>query len=381
MKTKLRILLGCCAFLCIFNAALFAEEGKGWSCQKVGDNIVRISADGSFFADYRTDYRGNPIVWPICSANGNLMSRGFPMIQDQAVDQEVCPEIKNIYRNAQMALITEEQDHPHHRSLWFNHGDVDGLDFWSLNRDGKLIGTKIVHKGFDAVVTQDQSVFLKTKNKWVRISDDKTLCTDERTLRFFTVDVDGQKVRALDYDITVYANEADVNFKDTKEGSFGFRVPGTMDITNAKRVKKFNLKPGLWGGKIVNSNGQTDDNAWGQRANWVDYSGPVPTRLDDKALDTYFAQDNKLDIPLTKAGITIMNHPGSFRAPSWYHVRTYGLFAVNPFGIKEFEKKGDGLALIKKGESLTFRYRVLFHDGELTADQLNKLFNDYSAKK
>lgn len=343
---------------------------------KVGENIVRISADGTFFADYRTDYKGNPIVWPICSADGNLMSRGFPMIQDQIVDQEVSPEIKNIYRNAQLALVAEEQDHPHHRSLWFNHGDVDGLDFWSLNKE-----TKIVHSGFDAVITQDHSVFLKTKNKWIRTADEKTICSDERTLRFFTITVDGKKIRALDYDITVFANDADVNFRDTKEGTFGFRVPGTMDVTLGKRVKKYNLKPGLWGGKIINSNGQVNDDAWGKNAGWVDYSGPVPKRLDDKALDAYFAQNNKLDFALTVAGITIMNHPESFRAPSWYHVRTYGLFAVNPFGKKEFEKSGDGLAIIKKGESMKFRYRLLFHDNELAPAQINALYKAYAEQK
>ena len=69
------------------------------------------------------------------------------------------------------------------------------------------------------------------------------------------------------------------------------------------------------GGQIINSNGLTDTKAWGQAAPWVDYSGMVDGQ---------------------RLGIAILNHPSSFRFPTHWHVRTYGLFAANPFGLRDF---------------------------------------------
>ncbi len=69
------------------------------------------------------------------------------------------------------------------------------------------------------------------------------------------------------------------------------------------------------GGKIVNSDGLVDDEAWGKQAAWVDYSGPVDGQT---------------------VGIAILNHPQSLRYPTYWHVRTYGLFAANPFGVHDF---------------------------------------------
>jgi hypothetical protein len=38
----------------------------------------------------------------------------------------------------------EEHDHPHHRGLWYAHGSVNGLDFWSETTNS----CKIVHDEF-----------------------------------------------------------------------------------------------------------------------------------------------------------------------------------------------------------------------------------------
>jgi hypothetical protein len=102
-----------------------------------------------------------------------------------------------------------------------------------------------------------------------------------------------------------------------------------------------------------------DDEAWGKRSNWVDYSGPVAGEV---------------------AGITIFNHPASFRYPTWWHVRTYGLFAANPFGIKDFESdlKMDGTVVLKKGESLKFYYRIIFHKGDVNSFDIGKQYKEYA---
>ena len=102
----------------------------------------------------------------------------------------------------------------------------------------------------------------------------------------------------------------------------GVRVAGTMKV-DAKL-----------GGRIVNSEGQTDGDAWAKRAAWVDYHGPVDG--------------------LT-VGVAILNHPSSFRFPTYWHVRTYGLFAANPFGWQDFQRSDDvdGSCALAPGESIT----------------------------
>ncbi len=275
------------------------------------DDGVTIEIDGKPFARYVTDFNGTPIVWPIIGPTGAPMTRAHPMGESPG----------------------EKKDHPHHRSLWFNHGDVNGLSYWHREtiKQRKLVK---VQSGSEAVIV--------TQNDWLT-PDGKKVCQDERTLTF-GADADS---RWIDFDITIKAVDGPVKFGDTKEGTFGVRVPGTMKV-DAKL-----------GGRIVNSEGHIDRDAWGKRAAWVDYQGPVDGET---------------------VGIAILNHPSSFRFPSYWHVRTYGLFAANPFGLRNFVPggKADGSHTLNPGESMTLRYRVLFHRGDEKAAKVAERFAAYA---
>ena len=66
--------------------------------------------------------------------------------------------------------------------------------------------------------------------------------------------------------------------------------------------------------------------------------------------------------------MAILNHPESFRYPTTWHVRDYGLFAANPFGYDDFKYKDEpGDYTIPAGESIRFRYRVILHEGDTEA--------------
>jgi hypothetical protein len=115
------------------------------------------------------------------------------------------------------------------------------------------------------------------------------------------------------------------------------------------------------GGRIVNSEGQTDDAAWGMPARWVDYTGPVDVET---------------------VGVAILSHPESFRPKTRWHVRGYGLFAANPFGHKDFPKPElapQGEVTIPKGDDLTLRYRVLLHRGGTDKAEMEKAFEEFAA--
>jgi hypothetical protein len=293
---------------------------------------VVVKIDGKLFTEYLTRSGTKPILWPIIGPTGKAMTRAWPMEAD----------------------TKEKQDHVHHRSLWFTHGSVNGIDFWgepstkpaptSGKKSGKASPNKYgttEHRDFVRVESGPEAVVV-TRNDWVG-PDGKKQCEDERVLTF---GADGAS-RWIDFAITFKATAGPVTFGDTKEGSFGLRLPETLRV-DAKK-----------GGRIVNSRGQVDGDAWGKQAEWVDYYGPV----DGQTL-----------------GIAILNHPSSFRFPTYWHVRTYGLFAANPFGVKDFAGKSaaDGTYTIPSGDSITLRYRVVFHEGDEKAGKIADLFAAYA---
>jgi hypothetical protein len=279
------------------------------------DHGVTIRIDGKPFAEYWTRSGAKPIVWPIIGPTGQPMTRAYPM-----------GEAPN-----------EKKDHVHQRSLWFTHGSVNGVSFWDeLTKHGTE-----QHREF-VTVRGGREALVETRNDWIG-PDGKKQLEDQRSLTF---GVDGA-VRWIDFDITLQASVGPVRFGDTKEGTFGMRIAETM---------KVDAKPG---GHIVNSDGLVDKNAWGKRASWVDYQGPV---------------DGK------KVGIAILNHPCSFRYPTYWHVRTYGLFAANPFGLRDFvnDKSKDGSYTLPKGQSLRLRYRVLLHEGDEKQGRVAEIFAGYA---
>ena len=59
------------------------------------------------------------------------------------------------------------------------------------------------------------------------------------------------------------------------------------------------------------------------------------------------------------------DHPLSFRHPTYWHVRGYGLFTANPFGVHDFkgDESQDGSWTLKRGEAAVGRFRLILHPG------------------
>ena len=119
-----------------------------------------MKIDGQLFTEYLVDSGGKPILWPIIGPTGKAMTRAFPMQKD--VDQ----------------VPKEKTDHPHHRSLWFTHGSVNGIDFWTEKQGNGT--TK--HRDF-VKLESGKTGLIVTNNDWLS-SDAKRQCEDQRTLRF-----------------------------------------------------------------------------------------------------------------------------------------------------------------------------------------------------
>ncbi len=322
-------LLTSLGFAALLSLTAVAADGVKISEQT---DKLRIEINGEHFTDYC--FKGAPHVYfyPLLGPGGAPMTRNWPMKE----------------------VAGEEKDHPHHRSLWYSHGAVNGVDFWSETPKAG----KIVHDKFLEVKSGANSGVIRSANKWIA-PDGSVTMTDERTFRVFTRP---SNERLFDFEVTLKAGDKDIVLGDTKEGSMAVRVNESMRGILAKEPGEKKAKVGK--GRIamssgVTSSGNGDEKAWGKRAEWCDYSGPV----DGKTV-----------------GIAIFDHPKNPKAPTWWHVREYGLFAANPFGVHDFEKqpKGAGDITIPAGKSITFKYRFYIHEGDEAAAKVAERYKDYT---
>jgi len=153
----------------------------------------------------------------------------------------------------------------------------------------------------------------------------------------------------MDVELTFEATCGKVTFGDTKEGG---------PLATRMRPEFRSDKKGD-NGILVNSQRQRAAAAWGRKARWVDCSGMV---------------DGK------RYGYAMFDAPGNLRHPQTWHARTYGLCAINPFGLRAFtrDKKANGDWTIEAGQSATLRYRIYFHTGDIKAAAVDARWNDYA---
>ncbi len=272
---------------------------------------------GKLFTAYHFSDADRPYFYPVVAPTGDNITRHWPM--------------KDINKD-------EARDHRHHRSIWFTHGDVNGHDFWSEGRGPKIVQTNLVTE------TGENETVIIAENEW-RAKNGDIVCTDARR---HTIHACGDN-RIIDFEITIKASHGRVVLGDTKEGSMSMRVAPTLR-TNGNIAQ----------GSMVNSEGGSGKGIWGKHARWCDYYGP----LNGKTV-----------------GIAIMDHPDNPRHPTTWHARDYGLCAANPFGLSYFEGKprGTGDMVVEKGKSVTFKYRVVVHNGTPEEAAIEKLYQEYAS--
>lgn len=262
------------------------------------------------FTALRSEGFAKPILYPVLAPGGQAMTRSYPMRE----------------------VPGEANDHPHQKSLWFAHGQVNHADFW---HEGPGMGTieqeslRVVHRSADAVAVE-------TTNRWAG-PNDETIVRDKRLLNF----EDHGDYRVLDFVVRLTAVDADAVFVDTKEGTMGIRTHPNLRLIPDPRRGVHEVF-----GTAVNSEGHTGGDVWGKRAAWVHYQAPIDGEVH---------------------GVAFFDSPGNLRHPTHWHARDYGLIAANPFGVHDFGAPGGpgvGDYTLPEGESLVLHYRFLFHRGE-----------------
>jgi len=283
-------------------------------------NQLGILVFGRPFATYNfsTEF-ARPFFYPVFSPSGRRVTRNYPMLD----------------------VPGESRDHVHHRSLWVAHGDVNGADCWSEEPGHGWIR----HQEFVSTFSGPIVGGFVERNTWLSADGTSKLMDEVRSFRTYAIP-DGP--RMADISVTFRASAGDVRFGDTKEGGIvSVRVATSMD--------------GDKGGTIRISTGGTGEReCWGRRADWCSYTGPV-----DGAT----------------VGIAILDHPSNPRHPTYWHVRDYGLMTANPFGVSYFEndRTKDGSLTIRAGDEITFRYRLVIHEGDADSADIGRHYEAYAS--
>ena len=289
-----------------------------------------------------------PFLYPLRTANGTVVTRGYPI--------EPRP--------------FERVDHPHHIGLWFNYGDVNGLDFWNnsdaipADRAAKM-GTVVHQRVIEATSGKDKGE-LNVEMDWV--DSNGTVLLKENTHYVFRGD---EKSRTIDRITRLTALKDTVVLGDNKEGLLGIRVTRELEAPSQKpevytdAAGKENKTRVVQNegvvGNYVGSDGKTGDAVWGTRGPWMMLGGKVGSE---------------------QVTLAILDHPSNTNFPTVWHARGYGLFAANNLGRKAFdEKMEESKVTLQPSQSVTFRHRVLILPGTPDPAKLNAEHKTFAAAK
>ncbi len=313
----------------LFSAVLLVSSAAAQVKLTPSADKIEISIGGK---PYSTFYMTGgdvtkPYLWPVRAATGTYVTRAWPM--------ENVPEEEKATK-----------DHPHQRGIWFAHENVNGIDFWNNEASYKeppKRGKMLLKKVEEVKNGKDQGS-LTAVFDWTDRQDHVQL-TETRVMTFY----DEPDRRTIDFDITLTSVQK-VVWGDGKDGAFGIRMRPVLDEQGGT-------------GKIVNADGLVGEKqAWGKPSNWCDYSGTIGAE---------------------KVGVAILDHPENPSHPVRWHVRGYGLFAANPFGLAVFtkDKSQNGAITVEPGKSIRFRYRVIVHPGDVKTLDIPALYAKFAAAK
>jgi len=312
-------------FVCLF---LLGATVQAQVVCKEAPNKITVEINGQPFTTY---HFGNdwpkPFLHPLRSDTGVIVTRGFPL----------------------ETVAGESNDHHWHRGLWFAHGDINGIDFWRETsgnpaQDKKLplpVG-RVVNKTAPKVSSGRKQGSISAEFDFIAPGN-KVLGTLREQFTFQRLGSNN----VIDVRATIRADHGvALKMGDTEEGLLGFRF---ADAFKEER-----------GAMLMNSDGlKGTKNIWGKRARWVDYT----TMINNQAV-----------------GVAIFDHPSNPKHPTFWHARGYGLNAANPFGEHDFynDKARDGSVTIPVNGTLTFRYRIVIHNGDAATSNVEQLYTAFA---
>ena len=337
--------------VCLLQVATFLGCGKNSESyvsvtRDEAGKKVDVHIDGKYFTSY---IYGNPILkkpvlFPVITSSGKTVTRGFPL--DTRPGERI--------------------DHTHHYGIWFNHGDVNGIDFWNSGRTPPKPDVRygiIKHKGFRKIESGDTGTISVTM-EW--ISDNGELLVEQESTYVFRGDANR---RIVTYTTTLTAPNQDILFEDSKEGLFALRVARELEVASdepailtgadLKPMEKEVVDNDLVTGHYRNSEGlEGYPEVWGKRAKWMQLSGSI-----------------KGD-PIS---ICIFDHPENINHPPHWMARDYGLYGANGLGSALYTNGKEVLNhVLRKSDSMTFKNEIVITDSvEIDAQEIEGWYQEF----
>jgi hypothetical protein len=325
-----------------------AQKSKGLKIafvNKEADKKVDVMIDGKLFTSFfwpENVYK--PILYPVYTAAGTEITRGFPL----------------------RPRAGERDNERHQIGIWLNYGNVNGIDFWGNGASGKKDPKRgeVKHLRIEKLSDGNGKGSFVSYESWIGPTGKELLA--EKTKYNFTAN---GSIRIIDRITTLTATEDTVKMNDTKEGMFAIRVARQLELPtkdNAfliddqgnRTTTRASSNEGLTG-NYRSSEGITGAAVWSTRARWMDLFGNIGNE---------------------KISIVICDHPKNQSYPTYWHAREYGLFSANPFGASNFTQGKTVLNFkILPGKSITFRYRVIINSGrDLTDSEINTYAEEFA---
>jgi hypothetical protein len=221
-------------------------------------------------------------------------------------------------------------EYPHHSSLFFGCDQVNGGNYWQEGLErGRIISVnaEILKEGGDTVLITDECI-------WSRPG----ALSPIKDSRKFTITSPSATVKQIDVEITMEML-LDVTIKKTNHSLFSARMAADLSVKN--------------GGALVNAEGESGEKAtFGKSSAWMDFSGKRGDYIE---------------------GLAILQHPSNPWYPSPWFTRDYGFISPTPMYWPADDKE----TILKKGEKLLLRYRVLVHGGNSVDAKVAEIFEQY----
>lgn len=230
------------------------------------------------------------------------------------------------------------ENHDHHRSVWFAHNKLNGLDFWSEQAPGRI---RQLH--WYRYRDGDDEAVMAAKLGW--FDGGGTQIAEQDVIAALRPMEGGESALEIQMEIRPAAGAAPVVLEKTNFGFFAVRVAATISTY-------------FGGGVLTNSEGATGEPAiFGKPARWMDYSGPV-------------AVGEGPDRRAVTEGVTYFDHPRNPRHPVHWHVREDGWMGA-AFCLQE------GLE-IPAGSPLVLRYLLHAHGGAYDSGKAEAVFRAFA---
>jgi hypothetical protein len=286
-------------FVLVLQAALACSQVK----IEVQDDQIAVSVNGKPFTALQKGKDANkPYLYPLLTASGKRVTRGFPMEK----------------------ITGEATDHPHQRGIWMGFEHVSGMNIWEIDpADAHPHMGTIQFQNVLETHDGEKSGGFTVAAQWMN-EDGQPIIDETLALTFYAEPRQG---RMFDIDLRLKAKKA-ATFEDSRDGIIGIRLATPFDENQ--------------GGKVANAEGIVGSKEIeGKHSAWVDWQA---------------------DLDGEKVGVAMIDSPTNRRAPTTWISRPLGLLFANPFAQRYYDRsREDGSLSLQTGDELRLRYRILIH--------------------